>query len=188
MTRGAGGVGTVFGRTDRTTAKTPTRTTTIATTRTATNRARFSDAGGGGGLKIPPDDAGIVPGATDPDNEVPHAEQKRFANEFGVPQRGHTALADMQALQRVEQDHWQGKSSRNCSCRRLIAVGPAKTYVGSAASAAGMGGRKIVLVIFDGLGDRPLTHLGPNRPPEANPTPNLDWLGRNVVHRLADPL
>jgi len=102
MTRGAGGVGTVFGRTDRTTAKTPTRTTTIATTRTATNRARFSDAGGGGGLKITPDDAGIVPGATDPDNEVPHAEQKRFANEFGVPQRGHTALADMQALQRVE--------------------------------------------------------------------------------------
>ncbi len=102
MTRGAGAVGPLFGRTERTAAKTPARTTTIATTRTATIGARFSDAGGGDGLNITPGDLGIVRGAMDPDNEVPHPEQKRFANEFGVPQRGQSALADMQALQRVE--------------------------------------------------------------------------------------
>jgi len=40
--------------------------------------------------------------ARDPGSAVPHREQNRFADEFGVPQRGHTAVADVQALQPVE--------------------------------------------------------------------------------------
>jgi hypothetical protein len=102
MTRGGDVVGTLGAHTKKTAAKTPARTTTIATTRTTTMRARFSDAGGGGGANIIPCGAGIVPGTTDPGNGVPHWEQNRFAGEFGAPQRGQTAVADVQTLQPME--------------------------------------------------------------------------------------
>ncbi len=48
--------------------------------------------------------------------------------------------------------------------------------------------RKILLVIFDGLGDRPLTELGHKTPLEATPKPNLDWFASNGVNGLVDPI
>src|SRR6266705_1616655 len=51
-----------------------------------------------------------------------------------------------------------------------------------------MDARKILLVIFDGLGDRPLTELGHKTPLEATPKPNLDWFATNGVNGLVDPI
>jgi len=51
-----------------------------------------------------------------------------------------------------------------------------------------MDARKILLVIFDGLGDRPLTELGHKTPLEATPKPNLDWFAANGVNGLLDPI
>ena len=48
--------------------------------------------------------------------------------------------------------------------------------------------RKILLVIFDGLGDRPLTELGHKTPLEATPKPNLDWFAANGINGLVDPI
>jgi 2,3-bisphosphoglycerate-independent phosphoglycerate mutase len=48
--------------------------------------------------------------------------------------------------------------------------------------------RKILLLIFDGLGDRPLTELGHKTPLEATPKPNLDWFASNGVNGLVDPI
>src|SRR2546427_12867771 len=51
-----------------------------------------------------------------------------------------------------------------------------------------MDARKILLVIFDGLGDRPLIELGHKTPLEATPKPNLDWFASNGVNGLVDPI
>src|SRR5437879_11556398 len=51
-----------------------------------------------------------------------------------------------------------------------------------------MDARKILLVIFDGLGDRPLTELGHKTPRDATPKPNLDWFASNGVNGLVDPI
>lgn len=51
-----------------------------------------------------------------------------------------------------------------------------------------MDSRKILLLIFDGLGDRPLTELGHKTPLEATPKPNLDWFAANGVNGLLDPI
>ncbi|HKW42672.1 MAG TPA: 2,3-bisphosphoglycerate-independent phosphoglycerate mutase [Thermoplasmata archaeon] len=51
-----------------------------------------------------------------------------------------------------------------------------------------MDSRKILLVIFDGLGDRPLTELGHKTPLEATPKPNLDWFAANGINGLVDPI
>lgn len=48
--------------------------------------------------------------------------------------------------------------------------------------------RKILLVIFDGLGDRPITELGHKTPLEAAPKPNLDWFASNGMNGLLDPI
>jgi 2,3-bisphosphoglycerate-independent phosphoglycerate mutase len=48
--------------------------------------------------------------------------------------------------------------------------------------------RKILLIIFDGLGDRPLTELGHKTPLEAAPKPNLDWFAANGINGLLDPI
>lgn len=48
--------------------------------------------------------------------------------------------------------------------------------------------RRILLVIFDGLGDRPLTELGHKTPLEATPKPNLDWFAANGTNGLMDPI
>src|SRR5438309_9452008 len=48
--------------------------------------------------------------------------------------------------------------------------------------------RRILLVIFDGLGDRPLTELGHKTPLESTPRPNLDWFAANGVNGLVDPI
>jgi len=48
--------------------------------------------------------------------------------------------------------------------------------------------RKILLIIFDGLGDRPLTELGHKTPLESTPKPNLDWFAANGVNGLLDPI
>src|SRR6059036_2705385 len=79
-------------------AKTMAAATPARTTRTT---VRFSDAGGGDGDVIA-EGGGVVRGGTEPDNAVPHREQNRFANEFGMPQRGQMAVADVQALQSME--------------------------------------------------------------------------------------
>lgn len=63
-----------------------------------------------------------------------------------------------------------------------------KTYLGNGPSAAGMDARKILLIIFDGLGDRPLTELGHKTPLEATPKPNLDWFATNGINGLLDPI
>jgi len=41
--------------------------------------------------------------------------------------------------------------------------------------------RKIILIIIDGLGDKPIKALGNKTPLEAAETPNLDWLAENGV-------
>jgi len=48
--------------------------------------------------------------------------------------------------------------------------------------------RRILLILFDGLGDRPLTELGHKTPLEAAPKPNLDWFAANGVNGLLDPI
>jgi len=48
--------------------------------------------------------------------------------------------------------------------------------------------QKILLVIFDGLGDRPVTELGHKTPLEAALKPNLDWFAANGVNGLLDPI
>src|SRR3990170_7559372 len=48
--------------------------------------------------------------------------------------------------------------------------------------------RKILLLIFDGLGDRPVPELGHKTPLEAAPKPALDWFAANGVNRLVDPI
>ncbi len=48
--------------------------------------------------------------------------------------------------------------------------------------------RRILLVIFDGLGDRPVTELGHQTPLEAAPKPNLDWFASNGMNGLLDPI
>ena len=48
--------------------------------------------------------------------------------------------------------------------------------------------RRILLIIFDGLGDRPITELGHKTPLEAAPKPNLDWFAANGVNGLLDPI
>ena len=51
-----------------------------------------------------------------------------------------------------------------------------------------MDSRKILLVIFDGLGDRPLNELGHKTPLESTPKPNLDWFAANGINGLVDPI
>jgi 2,3-bisphosphoglycerate-independent phosphoglycerate mutase len=48
--------------------------------------------------------------------------------------------------------------------------------------------RKILLLIFDGLGDRPLKELGHKTPLESTPKPNLDWFAANGINGLLDPI
>ena len=48
--------------------------------------------------------------------------------------------------------------------------------------------RKILLFIFDGLGDRPVVELGHKTPLEAAPKPNLDWFASNGMNGLLDPI
>src|SRR5207245_11318149 len=79
-------------------------------------------------------------------------------------------------------------SSRKPGCGAADSAQPAKTYLGTGPSAAEMDARKILLVIFDGLGDRPLTELGHKTPLEATPKPNLDWFASNGVNGLVDPI
>ena len=47
---------------------------------------------------------------------------------------------------------------------------------------------KILMFIFDGLGDRPVTELGHKTPLEAAPKPALDWFASNGVNGLLDPI
>src|SRR5438128_9867816 len=51
-----------------------------------------------------------------------------------------------------------------------------------------MDSRKILLMIFDGLGDRPLNELGHKTPLAPTPKPNLDWCAANGVNGLVDPI
>jgi 2,3-bisphosphoglycerate-independent phosphoglycerate mutase len=48
--------------------------------------------------------------------------------------------------------------------------------------------RRILLLIFDGLGDRPVTELGHKTPLESAPKPNLDWFAANGMNGLLDPI
>ncbi|HEY7587877.1 MAG TPA: 2,3-bisphosphoglycerate-independent phosphoglycerate mutase [Thermoplasmata archaeon] len=48
--------------------------------------------------------------------------------------------------------------------------------------------RKILLIIFDGLGDRPVKELGNKTPLEAALKPNLDWFAANGMNGLLDPI
>lgn len=48
--------------------------------------------------------------------------------------------------------------------------------------------RRILLIIFDGLGDRPVAELGHKTPLEATPKPALDWFATNGVNGLLDPI
>src|SRR5207245_11774937 len=54
--------------------------------------------------------------------------------------------------------------------------------------AARMDSRKILLMIFDGLGDRPLNELGHKTPLESTPKPNLYCFASNGVNGLVDPI
>ena len=47
---------------------------------------------------------------------------------------------------------------------------------------------RILLIVFDGLGDRPITELGHKTPLEATPKPNLDWFASNGMNGLLDPI
>lgn len=46
---------------------------------------------------------------------------------------------------------------------------------------------KILLIVIDGLGDRPISQLGNKTPLEAARTPNLDWLAKNGICGLIKP-
>src|SRR2546426_3609094 len=48
--------------------------------------------------------------------------------------------------------------------------------------------RKIVLLIFDGLGDRPIAELGRQTPLQAARKEHLDWFAANGVNGLLDPI
>ena len=48
--------------------------------------------------------------------------------------------------------------------------------------------RRILLIIFDGLGDRPITELGHKTPLEGALKPNLDWFAANGMNGLLDPI
>ena len=63
-----------------------------------------------------------------------------------------------------------------------------KAYLGMPRTATGMASAKILLVIFDGLGDRPLTELGHKTPLESARKPNLDWFAANGINGLLDPI
>ncbi len=52
----------------------------------------------------------------------------------------------------------------------------------------GMDRRRILLIIFDGLGDRPVKELGSKTPLEAAPKANLDWFANNGMNGLLDPI
>ena len=47
--------------------------------------------------------------------------------------------------------------------------------------------KKILLIVIDGLGDRPIPQLGNKTPLEAAKTPNLDFLAKNGICRLILP-
>jgi len=47
---------------------------------------------------------------------------------------------------------------------------------------------KIILIILDGLGDKPVSKLKNKTPLEAAKTPNLDWLAKNGVCGLMSPV
>ena len=51
-----------------------------------------------------------------------------------------------------------------------------------------MGRLKILLLVFDGLGDRPVTELGHKTPLEAANKPTLDWFAQNGISGLLDPI
>ncbi|HKZ88994.1 MAG TPA: phosphoglycerate mutase, partial [Thermoplasmata archaeon] len=48
--------------------------------------------------------------------------------------------------------------------------------------------QRILLMIFDGLGDRPLAELAHKTPLEAANKPTLDWFAQNGVNGLLDPI
>ena len=48
--------------------------------------------------------------------------------------------------------------------------------------------KRILLLIFDGLGDRPVKELGNKTPLQATNTPNLDWFAANGSCGLLDPI
>lgn len=48
--------------------------------------------------------------------------------------------------------------------------------------------RKILLVVLDGLGDRPIKDLGGKTPLEAAATENMDWFAANGASGLLDPI
>lgn len=48
--------------------------------------------------------------------------------------------------------------------------------------------RKILLIIFDGLGDRPVPELGNKTPLQAAVKANLDWYAANGINGLMDPI
>jgi 2,3-bisphosphoglycerate-independent phosphoglycerate mutase len=48
--------------------------------------------------------------------------------------------------------------------------------------------KRILLVIFDGLGDRPVKELGNKTPLQTASTPNLDWFAANGACGLLDPI
>jgi len=48
--------------------------------------------------------------------------------------------------------------------------------------------KKIILIVLDGLGDRPIAGLGDKTPLEAAQTPNLDWLAEKGVCGLMTPV
>src|SRR3989344_7185588 len=43
---------------------------------------------------------------------------------------------------------------------------------------------KVIFIVFDGLGDRPISELGGKTPLEAATTPHLDWLAQNGINGL----
>src|SRR5207249_4668038 len=48
--------------------------------------------------------------------------------------------------------------------------------------------RKILLLIFDGLGDRPIAELGRQTPLQAARKEHLDWFAANGINGLVDPI
>ena len=46
---------------------------------------------------------------------------------------------------------------------------------------------KIIFIVIDGLGDKPIAELGNKTPLEAAKTPNLDWLAENGICGLLQP-